>query len=412
MESCTEKADCEKDEQCIDVTEGDASDTSGKCMTKAEEEDFKKKQPAKKRHQKTIKVKDDDEKCEDNSDCSDDYACKNGKCVKSSSAKVFENKMPGKVYAVDCTTKRDRCEFDEACELGELCLMDSGDDGYCFPKECADDDFDLKKVVKQNLPPHNPDQPSKKHSSKKHVKYVDCYTRRDRCEYNDQCERGEICLDDSENEGFCLPKECEEYDWDFKKVKKTSKPKRKQHVPKKVKVVDCTTKRDKCETLDQCQVGEYCDYDSEGIVGYCLPDACANYDAKKVSKKAKPAGEIDCTGRGLCEDSGDCELGETCGYNSTNDTQCYPKECQDNVLKRFTRYVHNHHKKHEQTENVVPQGEVPVESNNKVCLDATDCGHGEDCSCKFWPRCQCVQRQKVAVKTHTQPEASQKQTEI
>jgi hypothetical protein len=41
----------------------------------------------------------------------------------------------------------------------------------------------------------------------KQAKYVDCYTKGDPCE-GPTCELGEVCLADSDLEGYCMPKEC------------------------------------------------------------------------------------------------------------------------------------------------------------------------------------------------------------
>ena len=45
---------------------------------------------------------------------------------------------------VDCVTRGDPCEG-QTCEINEVCLADSEDEGFCYPKECEwSDDYDIK----------------------------------------------------------------------------------------------------------------------------------------------------------------------------------------------------------------------------------------------------------------------------
>ena len=79
---------------------------------------------------------------------------------------------------VDCYTRGDPCEG-QTCELNEVCLAISDDEGYCFPKECdffdPYEEWDLKKKVK---------------SQNKKVKVVDCVTKGDVCMSQSHCEVG------------------------------------------------------------------------------------------------------------------------------------------------------------------------------------------------------------------------------
>ena len=86
---------------------------------------------------------------------------------------------------------------------------------------------------------------------------------------NNTCEAGLVCVADSEDEGFCLPKDCEVYD-----LKKVQKKKSKRHVQK----VDCITKGERCDG-DTCERYEVCiAVDDDATYGHCFPEQCQNYD--------------------------------------------------------------------------------------------------------------------------------------
>ena len=73
-------------------------------------------------------------------------------------------------------------------------MLDSQEEGYCYPKECH---VAVKKSVKQ----------------------IDCTTGTSRCK-GQTCELNEICAEDSELESYCFPKECASlFDIKQKKVK-------------------------------------------------------------------------------------------------------------------------------------------------------------------------------------------------
>lgn len=63
----------------------------------------------------------------------------------------------------------------------------------------------------------------------------------------------------------------------------------------------------------------------------------------KVSKKkARKGTPLDCTGKGICEKSNDCEVGEICGDLSSGETQCYLAKC-DEVEGFKVAHHHAHH---------------------------------------------------------------------
>ena len=106
------------------------------------------------------------------------------------------------------------------------------------------------------------------------VKQDPCLTKGDPCESNTTCENGEICLNDSEEEGFCYPAFCA----DVLKVKYHTKAKgKKRHHGKSEKVYqdldECFDKKYPCNTTGECFDNKICLHDNI-YEGYCFPKYC------------------------------------------------------------------------------------------------------------------------------------------
>jgi len=195
---------------------------------------------------------------------------------------------------------------------------------------------------------------------------------------NNTCEGGLVCVADSEDEGFCLPKECNILD-----LKKVSKKKSNKH---HVKTIDCITKGERCEG-QTCEVHEICiAVDDDATYGHCFPEQCETYDLKILTKKTfaedKAVKNVACLSKTWpCISDNTCEGDLVCVADSENEGFCLPAECRgiDFDLKKVK---HN---------KVV----------NKVCSDEFDCAGNEYCSCRDWPNCVCKEKKSVEIETKT-----------
>ena len=98
-------------------------------------------------------------------------------------------------------TKGDACQSSKTCELNQLCLADSEDEGFCYHKDCAIIDFDVKaKPTKKH---HHSANHKAKHQQAEVKQTVDC-TPGVKCEQTGDCELDEIC-DGSSDELRCVP---------------------------------------------------------------------------------------------------------------------------------------------------------------------------------------------------------------
>ncbi len=124
---------------------------------------------------------------------------------------------------------------------------------------------------------------AKKPEIKKHFKEDDfmkvkfdqkCLTKGDPCESNNTCENGEICLNDSLDEGFCYPSICA----DTLNVQYKPRPAgyhgKNKKAPKAKQNFDvCYDKKDQCKRSADCTQNMICLYD-DVKQGYCFPRYC------------------------------------------------------------------------------------------------------------------------------------------
>ena len=84
---------------------------------------------------------------------------------------------------------------------------------------------------------------------------------------------------------------------------------------------------------------------------------------------------------------GDCELGEKCDANSSDERRCYIASC-------------------------IEPAAVKQRRDRRVCLDVTDCREHETCSCKFWPECRCEDSKAAAVQKEAPKEVEVRENVI